>query len=82
MAFRPVENYSVLTPFKVKRLFIDISKRSLKLVFVTRSVHNHCWCSFTIHIVARKMKGVQFVYNLTFFGDRYFCIKNRFSNKI
>ena len=35
IAFRPVENYSVLTPFKVKRLFIDSSKRSLKYVFFT-----------------------------------------------
>ena len=34
IAFRPVENYSVLTPFKVKRLFIDNSKRSLKCVLL------------------------------------------------
>ena len=33
-AFRPVENYSVLTPFKVKRLFIDSPKRSLKCVLL------------------------------------------------
>ena len=32
IAFRPVENYSVLTPFKVKRLFIVSSIRSLKCV--------------------------------------------------
>ena len=32
IAFRPVENYSVLTPFKVTRLFIDSSKRSCVLL--------------------------------------------------
>ena len=30
----PVENYLVLAPFKVKRLFIDSSKRSLKCVLL------------------------------------------------
>ena len=34
IAFRPVENYSVLAPFKVKRLFIDSSKRSLMWVLL------------------------------------------------
>ena len=34
IAFRPVKNYSVLTPFKAKRLFIDSSKRSLKYVLL------------------------------------------------
>ena len=27
IAFKPIENYSVLTPFKVNRLFIDSSKK-------------------------------------------------------
>ena len=34
IASRPVENYSVLTPFNVKGLFIDSSKRSLKCVLL------------------------------------------------
>ena len=34
IAFRPVENYSVLTSFKVKRLFIDSSKISLMWVLL------------------------------------------------
>ena len=34
IAFRPVENYSALTPFKVKRLFIDSSYKSLKCVLI------------------------------------------------
>ena len=34
IAFRPVENYSVLTPFNVKRLFIDSSYKSLKCVLI------------------------------------------------
>ena len=34
IAFRPVENYSVLTPFKVKSFFIDSSKISLKCVLL------------------------------------------------
>ena len=34
IAIRPVKNYSVLTPSKTKRLFIDSSKRSLKYVLL------------------------------------------------
>ena len=34
ITFRPGENCFVLTPFKVKRLFIECSKRSLKCVLL------------------------------------------------
>ena len=34
IAFRTVDNYSVLTPFKVTRLFIDSLKRSLMCVLL------------------------------------------------
>ena len=51
------------------------------MVFVTRSVHNHCWCSFTIHSRYRKIKDVQFVYNLvlrqTFFEIELFLHKEK-----
>ena len=76
IAFRPVENYSVLTPFKVKRLFIDSPKRSLKCVLLqNRNIYG---CITIGHSVTIKEEygNIKLILERLKYGDHQwlFCV--------
>ena len=74
IAFRPVEKYSVLTPFKVTRLFIDSSKRSLKCVLLhNRNIYG---CIPIGHLVTTKEEygHIILILKLLKYGDHQLLI--------
>ena len=74
IAFRPVKNYSVLTPFKVMRLFIDSSKRSLKCVLLlNRNIYG---CIPIRHSVTMKEEygNIKLILKRLEYGDHQWLI--------
>ena len=82
IAFRPVVNYSVLTPFTARRLFIDSSKRSLKYVLLhNRNIYG-CIPIRDSVTMTEEYKNIKLILERLKYGDHQwlFCVDLKMMN--